>query len=623
MRGGHWDTADYNDKIGDIVPVWHWFYKIFIMKNINLFFHPRDFLQAILIIAGTLCGEMAAAQSTPFIITVKTDNFGTTDRTSFKIPTFPGETYNYEVDWNNDGTYEQTGITGDVTHNYGTVGTYTLRIRGTFPRIYFAGDDGRKLLNINQWGNNPWTSMRGAFFSCYNLNITATDVPNLSRVTDMSNMFTRCFVLNGPSNIGSWNTAAVKDMNFMFSGARAFNQPIGSWNTAAVTSMWAMFQDATAFNQPIGSWNTAAVTDMRGMFTQATSFNQPIGSWNTAAVKNMFNMFSFASSFNQSIDNWNTSAVTDMSNMFNNASSFNQPIGSWNTAAVKNMNQMFILASSFNQPIGSWNTGAVTDMMSMFTSARSFNQPIGNWNTAAVTNMVAMFNGARSFNQPIGNWNTAAVTNMNQMFGGARSFNQSIGNWNTAAVTNMVAMFADARSFNGAIGSWNLNAILNMNNMLDSCGLDCANYSATLIGWANNVSTPSGRTLGALGRQYGTNAADARKILTDKGWTISGDAPVQTTCALVSTNESHTVPNITVQPNPFSGETTVQITSTGTNKGLLRITDVSGRKIKEEALTLSPGTTSWYWDASEVQPGVYFIHIQLKGGAVVRSVVRM
>jgi surface protein len=604
-----------------------------------------------------LCPWRAQAQADAFIITVKTDNAGTSNSTSFTIPTIGGG-YNYEVDWDDDGIYDDSGLMSDATHDYGAAGTYTLRIRGAFPRIYFdnAGDY-LKLLDVVQWGNSAWTSMERAFGGCSNLNITATDLPDLSGVSDMLLMFAGCTSLNGPSNIGdwntsavtnmsdmfvvaenfnqpidNWNTAAVTNMSGMFRGATAFNQPIGNWNTAAVTNMNGMFQGATAFNQPIGNWNTAAVTimrdmfaaaenfnqpignwntgavtDMSGMFLQAfafnqpignwntgavtamnqmfflatafdqpignwntaavtnmngmfqgatafnqpignwntsavtimtavfnhaTAFNQPIGNWNTSAVVSMFVMFQNATAFNQPIGNWNTAAVTNMNSMLAEATAFNQPIGNWNTAAVTNMGSMFRAATSFDQPIGNWNTAAVTSMNSMFAEATAFNQPIGNWNTAAVTNMASVFRAATAFNQPIGNWNTAAATNMAGMFRSATAFNQPIGNWNTAASTNLSSMFRDAVAFNQPLGTWSLKSNVNMASMLDNCGMDCLNYSATLTGWANNPATPSGRSLGASGRQYSTTAAAARTTLTTtKGWVISGDAASGTLCA--------------------------------------------------------------------------------------------
>ncbi len=433
--------------------------------------------------------------------------------------------------------------------------TIRLQIQPTNLQRFFIniGPDRRRLIDVEQWGTATWTSMESAFRGCNNLNITATDVPNLSGVNSMSSMFNDCSSLNGPSNIGSWNTSAVTDMDWAFSHASAFNQDIGGWNTSAVTNLDSMFRLASAFNQDIGSWNTSAVTDMNSMFRLASAFNQDIGGWSTSAVTDMNWMFGGASAFNQNIGAWNTSAVTDMSTMFNLASAFNHDIGGWNTSAVTNMLWMFSDASAFNQDIGSWNTSAVTNMHGMFYGASAFNQDIGSWNTSAVTNMHAMFLGASAFNQDIGSWNTSAVTNMVSMFLGASAFNQDIGGWNTSAVTNMFWMFRLASAFNQDIGSWILNSSVNMENLLDNSGMDCNNYSATLIGWAANNATVTGRLLGAAGREYGTNAVAARNFLTtNNGWTILGDAATSTTCGVLSTESLELSQHFVMYPNPTS-----------------------------------------------------------------------
>ena len=83
------------------------------------------------------------------------------------------------------------------------------------------------------------------------------------------------------------DTSKVTDMSSMFSGAKAFNQPIGNWDTSRVTDMHGMFHGATSFNQPIGNWDTSKVTSMFDMFFEAKSFNQPIGNWNTSNVTTM------------------------------------------------------------------------------------------------------------------------------------------------------------------------------------------------------------------------------------------------------------------------------------------------------------------------------------------------
>ncbi|WP_313099606.1 BspA family leucine-rich repeat surface protein, partial [Epilithonimonas sp.] len=104
----------------------------------------------------------------------------------------------------------------------------------------------------------------------------------------------------------------------------------------------------------------------------------------------------------------------------------------------------------------------------------------------------------------IGSWDTYNVTDMSYMFYIASAFNQNIGSWDTSKVTTMSYMFYNASAFNQHIGSWKLNSNVILSNMLDNSGLDCTNYSSTLIDWAANPATPTGRSLTAAGRTYGT-----------------------------------------------------------------------------------------------------------------------
>lgn len=419
--------------------------------------------------------DVDAAAADEFVTTWKTDNPGTSNSTSITIPVFNTESYNYDVDWNNDGTFDEFGLTGSVTHNFGTAGTKTIRIKGTFPRIYFAnGGDKSKILSVDQWGTGAWTSMEKAFYGANNLVINASDTPNLSSSTTLLEMFRGATSVGGGSGNWSWNTATITNMSSVFYGATSFNKNISSWNTASATNMFGMFNGASSFNQNISAWNTSNVTNMSSMFTSATNFNQSIGSWDTTKVTNMVGMFAYAEQFNQNISGWNTAAVTDMNQMFFNAFAFNQPIGSWNTANVTNMSSMFSGARAFNQSINAWNTGNVTNMSTMFKfvnqGTSTFNQPIGSWNTSKVTTMYQMFNGAIAFNQDIGAWDVSKVTNMSSMFNGATAFNNGtntnpINNWNTALVSNMSTMFNTAESFNRDVGSWNTAAVTDMSYM--------------------------------------------------------------------------------------------------------------------------------------------------------------
>ncbi|MCC5942354.1 MAG: DUF285 domain-containing protein [Balneolaceae bacterium] len=300
-----------------------------------------------------------------FVTIWKTDNPGDSNPDQVTIPVFPGETYLYDIYWENvmeetiNGTL--TDQTGETTITFPVPGTYRLEISGTFPRIFTgSSDEAQKLLSVQQWGAIEWTSMVGAFAGASNLILEAVDTPDLSGVTDLSNMFRGASSFNG--EIGDWDVSTVTNMFGMFGLATSFNQPIGGWNTGNVTNMGWMFQGASSFNQPIGSWNTASVTNMSVMFLMASSFDQDISSWDTGNVTNMRLMFN-GTPFNQDISGWNTENVTDMWQMFLAASSFDQNLGNWKISNVIHMNQMLnssgLSVANYDQTLIGWAAQAV------------------------------------------------------------------------------------------------------------------------------------------------------------------------------------------------------------------------------------------------------------------------
>ncbi len=309
-----------------------------------------------------------------------------TPGTTITIPTYTGETYNYDVDWDNDGTFDEFGIVGDVTHDYGSAGIYTVAIRGTFPRIYFNnGGDREKILTIEHWGINLWTSMAQAFYGCENLNITnlAIDNPNLSNVTDMSNMFENNNVFNG--DITGWDVSNVTTLEYTFDDCWVFDQDLDGWEVSNVTNMAGLFYDAKAFNQNLNSWDVSKVTSMAEMFYGAEAFDGNINSWNVGNVEDMYFMFSSSLSFNQNISGWNTSKVTDMTAMFSDITIFNQDLGAWDVGKVEVMSSMFSNTTGFDQDLGAWDISSATSMKRMFfgitLSTANYDALLIGWNT--------------------------------------------------------------------------------------------------------------------------------------------------------------------------------------------------------------------------------------------------
>ena len=229
--------------------------------------------------------------------------------------------------------------------------------------IYMLSGSAEALLRVEQFGSVQCETMENAFRGCKNLQFaTGIDTPDLSQVTNMSNMFSGCRSFNQPLN--NWNVSQVTNMSGMFSGCTSFNQPLNDWDVSKVSNMSDMFSHCSSFNQPLNNWDVSQVRNMgssnfshyyaSGMFSGCTSFNQPLNDWDVSKVSNMSNMFLGCTSFNQPLNDWDVSKVTNMSDMFSHCSSFNQPLNNWDVSQVKNMEDMFSGCTSFNRDLGMW-----------------------------------------------------------------------------------------------------------------------------------------------------------------------------------------------------------------------------------------------------------------------------
>jgi surface protein len=280
-----------------------------------------------------------------FIMLVKTDNAGISASNQFIIPTGPFVgSYNYDVDWG-DGNFS-SGVTGSVQHTYASAGIYTIKISGTFPKIYFNnGGDKLKLLEVQNWGAILWQRMDRSFSGCQNMTITATDAPDFSALINgtFDVMFSNCDALIG-GNLSNWDTSGFTTLVSAFDNTSLFNGDLSSWDVSNVTSFASMFILSDSFNNGgasgIGNWNVSNATTFSRMFQQ-TPFNQDISSWNTTNCTIMEYMFFGNTAFNQDISSWDVSNVITFNNMFSGASSFNQNLGAWDISSLINAQQVF------------------------------------------------------------------------------------------------------------------------------------------------------------------------------------------------------------------------------------------------------------------------------------------
>lgn len=438
----------------------------------------------------------------------------------------------------------------DFSHTYSEPGEYTIAIRGDLSKenyhwstTYSSGNDIIRdcLIDVIQWGNFKLGAFDEQFSYCNNLNISATDSPDFSdttslseafknskgmevmninhwdfgsTVTDLSSMF---YNSDFNSDISGWNVSNVTDMNYMFFQSK-FNQNLDGWDVSNVTNMeymffyaesfngtlnnWVFNKDvdvyymfaSSKFNQSVSTWDISNMTNLTSMFQSATEFNQDMSSWDNqlSNVTDMSNLFYAAVKFNGDVTGWDVSSVSNFSNIFG-YTLFNQDISVWDISNATNISFMFTKLKDFNYDLSAWNTklSNVTNMSGVFSDTESFNNDITGWDTSSVTSMGSMFYEAKAFNQDISNWNTSSVTTMYQMFGGTTVFNQPLttdgDKWNTSNVTNMYNMFQNATAFNQDISSWDTSNVTTMLHMFNNA--TAFNQPLTNVGDKWNTSS--------------------------------------------------------------------------------------------------------------------------------------
>lgn len=223
--------------------------------------------------------SLAEDPASSFITTWKID----VDGQEIRIATIFGETYDYEIDWG-DGTVENIDTADTQIHEYANAGTYTVAIRGQFPAIrnsQISVDIRKRLLSIEQWGDIVWERFDQAFIQCVNMEYNATDVPDLSQVTNMAFMFLDCNEFNG--DLSGWDVSGITNMASMFYNASSFNGDISGWETGNVTNMSAMFDGALSFDQDLGAWNISNVSNMEAMLNNSgmspENYNATLDGW--------------------------------------------------------------------------------------------------------------------------------------------------------------------------------------------------------------------------------------------------------------------------------------------------------------------------------------------------------
>lgn len=137
-----------------------------------------------------------------FVLVVDTTQVGTSSSNQFTLPLNSSQIYDFSIDWG-DGSTNIFLTNTNITHTYSSGGNYTIQIVentvGGFSAIYFnGGGDRQKVLELANWGSVTWSTFESAFYSCSNMEITATDhaTAKTSSVTNFEGAWRNCSSLS-------------------------------------------------------------------------------------------------------------------------------------------------------------------------------------------------------------------------------------------------------------------------------------------------------------------------------------------------------------------------------------------------------------------------------------------
>ena len=284
------------------------------------------------------------------------------------------------------------------------------------------------------------------------------------------------------------------------------------YNSLFLDDFNSYFRFCTNLKQ-IKNFFTYKAVNMNSMFYSCEALTS-IPQMDTSNVTDMYSMF-FSCRALTSIPQMDTSKVTNMNEMFASCEALTS-IPQMDTSNVTNMEVMFCDCYALKE-IPQMDTSNVTDMNSMFSSCEALTS-IPQMDTSNVTNMYSMFFSCRALTS-IPQMDTSNVTNMEGMFFSCRALT-SIPQMDTSKVTNMKEMFSGCASLTKfddnplcKVTPWQISVDFNVG--------DCPLDRTSILKVFNGAKVVSGKTITISATTNGYLSEEDKKIITDKGWTIS------------------------------------------------------------------------------------------------------
>ena len=256
------------------------------------------------------------------------------------------QVYDATIDWG-DGTSPFTvgAGAGTVTKPYGSVGTFQVRVSGTFaPSITLLSN--QNIVSVENLGKLGWTSLSSMFLDCQNLVSFNAGNTDTSSVTNLVGMFTDCISLS-TANVSTFDTSQVTNITQMF------------FNCFGLETL--LLPD---------NFVTSNVTNINSIFNGCeflTTLN--LSNWDTSNVGYFSNAFNNCLRLETLLlpDNFVTSNAVQVPGMLRDCSSLQAlDVSTWDTSSVRSMAAIFVRCYSLTDIVGLETNISITGLNVIF-----------------------------------------------------------------------------------------------------------------------------------------------------------------------------------------------------------------------------------------------------------------
>ena len=247
--------------------------------------------------------DLASGGDERFIISVKTDNAGTSATNQFTLPT-TGTGYAYDIETSDGQTI--IGLTSGTTITFPTAGTYDVFISGSFPQCYFNNvGDRLKLLDIKNFGIYALgsTSQENAFWGCLNMIISATDIGHFENVTNFIRAWRDCSSLTSFPPINT--SSGISFIQAWYNCSSLTSFPLIDTSIASNFSFaWQLCSSLTSF--PLLDTSSVTKFDFSWRFCSSLTSFPPINTSNGTIFQSCWQSCSSLTSFPSNLFDTNT-----------------------------------------------------------------------------------------------------------------------------------------------------------------------------------------------------------------------------------------------------------------------------------------------------------------------------